>query len=115
MAYSQRDVVLVPFPFTDLSGSKNRPALIVSNSTVNRSSDVIVVMITTQNVDGVFKVELDNSHVDTDFKVHSSMNIHCKKIAVIQKNIITKCINKLTSDEKMEEILDKIKKNFDLN
>ena len=39
-------VVLVPFPFTNLSGSKVRPALIVS---VTRSgNDVIVVFITSR-------------------------------------------------------------------
>jgi mRNA interferase MazF len=30
VAYSFGDVVLVPFPFTDQSGTKKRPAVIVS-------------------------------------------------------------------------------------
>jgi mRNA interferase MazF len=30
--YSFGDVVLVPFPFTDQSGSKKRPAVIVSSA-----------------------------------------------------------------------------------
>lgn len=29
--YEQRDIVLVPFPYSDLTGAKQRPALIVSN------------------------------------------------------------------------------------
>lgn len=29
--YDQRDIVLIPFPYSDLTGSKQRPALIVSN------------------------------------------------------------------------------------
>lgn len=44
--YDQRDVVLLPFPYTDLTASKLRPALIISNSTVNNSSDRICLLIT---------------------------------------------------------------------
>jgi len=31
MRYKQGEIVLVPFPYSDLSGSKRRPVLIVSN------------------------------------------------------------------------------------
>jgi mRNA interferase MazF len=30
------DVILVPFPFTDQSGSKQRPAVIISSASYNR-------------------------------------------------------------------------------
>jgi len=29
--YKQKEIVLVPFPYSDLSSSKKRPVLIVSN------------------------------------------------------------------------------------
>ena len=38
------DIVLIPFPFTNLSGQKNRPALVL----VSSSEDLTVAFITTQ-------------------------------------------------------------------
>jgi mRNA interferase MazF len=35
-AYGFGDIVLVPFPFTDQSGAKKRPAVIVSSAAYNR-------------------------------------------------------------------------------
>ena len=39
------EVVLVTFPFTDLSGSKVRPTVVVSADDYNRGDDVVVVPI----------------------------------------------------------------------
>ena len=48
-SYKRGDVVLVPFPFTDLSTTKRRPALVVSSDEFNATrDDVIVVAITSQ-------------------------------------------------------------------
>ena len=43
------DVVLVPFPFTDQSATKQRPAVVVSREGYNRARpDVILMAITSQ-------------------------------------------------------------------
>lgn len=43
----QGDIVLIPFPFTDLSSVKQRPALIISSGEFNRTrQDVIALAIT---------------------------------------------------------------------
>jgi len=48
-AYSFGDVVLVPFPFTDQTASKKRPAVVVSADTYHqRRPDVIVMAVTSQ-------------------------------------------------------------------
>lgn len=47
--YKRGDIVLVPFPFTDFSTLKQRPALIISSDAFNRSrEDVILVALTSQ-------------------------------------------------------------------
>jgi mRNA interferase MazF len=49
IAYRFGDVVLVPFPFTDQSASKKRPAVIVSSAQYDqRRLDVILMAITSQ-------------------------------------------------------------------
>jgi mRNA interferase MazF len=41
--------VLVPFPFTDLTGSKQRPALVISPNRLNAiRDDVVLIAITSQ-------------------------------------------------------------------
>jgi mRNA interferase MazF len=49
MAHSFGEVVLVPFPFTDQSGAKKRPAVVVSSSGYNANRrDLIIMAITSQ-------------------------------------------------------------------
>jgi len=42
------DVVVVPFPFSEKTGSKRRPALVLSNASFNRSGHTVLAMITTR-------------------------------------------------------------------
>ena len=49
MNYEFGDVVLVPFPFTDQTAFKKRPAVIVSNKAYNSTRpDVVLMPITSQ-------------------------------------------------------------------
>jgi mRNA interferase MazF len=112
-AYTQKDVVLVKFPFTDLTSSKVRPAIVVSNNYINSSDDIIVVMLTTQPVDPTHCVEVNNSVVDTPFKTYTTMNANCKKIAVLHHSLIQKKITRVNNDDKFEEIISNIKSSFD--
>lgn len=50
IGYSFGDVVLVPLPFTDQSGSKKRPAVVISTDRYQRECpDLILMPITSQN------------------------------------------------------------------
>ncbi len=54
--YKFGDIVLVPFPFTDQSTTKKRPAVIISSNTYNQNRPDIVIMavISQSHVSGYF-------------------------------------------------------------
>ncbi len=46
MTYKPWEIVLLPFPFTDLSSAKKRPAIVLSSSLYNLEQDVVVLFLT---------------------------------------------------------------------
>ncbi len=48
--YKRGDVVLVAFPFTDLTTTKMRPAIVISSEKINRKFNDIVVAAVTSNI-----------------------------------------------------------------
>ena len=45
--YKQGDIILIPFPFTDLSTLKQRPAFVISSDSYNKiHTDIIICAIT---------------------------------------------------------------------
>jgi mRNA interferase MazF len=76
------DIVLIPFPFTDLSGIKNRPALIL----ISNESDLTVSFITTQlkwHEEADVKIE----PTQTNGLKRSSL-IRLSKLATIDKDLV---------------------------
>ena len=50
MPYRQGDIVLVSFPFTDLSSSKRRPALVLSPDSFNAAGEDLVLAAVTSHI-----------------------------------------------------------------
>ncbi len=48
MAFNNRDVVFVPFPYRDRLAEKTRPAVVVSGAAYNQLGDVVIAAITSQ-------------------------------------------------------------------
>lgn len=49
------DVVVVPFPFSDLSNSKKRPALVLASL---EGEDLILSQITSKNIFDSYSIEI---------------------------------------------------------
>ena len=47
MTCKQWDVVVVPFPFSDQPGAKQRPALVLSDQSFNTRGHTVLAMVTT--------------------------------------------------------------------
>ncbi|MYA63196.1 MAG: type II toxin-antitoxin system PemK/MazF family toxin [Gemmatimonadetes bacterium] len=63
MPYRQGDTVLVSFPFTDLSSSKRRPALVLSPDSFNAAGeDLVLAAVTSQITDDPNAVPLWQGH-----------------------------------------------------
>jgi mRNA interferase MazF len=76
-------IVLARFPFTDLSGNKRRPALVISREN-GRRSDVIVAFITSVQRTGADMAPIDPTP-DTGLKVASVVRFD--KVATLDKSI----------------------------
>jgi mRNA interferase MazF len=50
MMYNQGDILLIPIPFSDLTSSKKRPVLVLSNNDYNRKTEDIIVAAVTSNI-----------------------------------------------------------------
>lgn len=97
--YKQGEVVLVAFPFTDFSGVKQRPALVVSADWFNRANPDCVLVAITSNVPARLKRgELLFSASDLITAGLSKPSIvRAGKIFTLQQDLIRKPLGKLSA------------------
>ena len=94
------DVVVVPFPFSDLTQAKRRPALVIAQLEGN---DRILCQITSQHVRDPYAIELN----DSDFEMGAlkqKSNIRPSRMFTCDKGIILYRIGQLKSANKTEVI-----------
>ena len=96
------DVVVVPFPFSDLTQAKRRPALVIATL---EGDDVILCQITSKTVRDKYSITLDDSDFETG-SLKQSSNIRLNRIFTADSHIIFYRIGKLKT-EKLSEVVDK--------
>jgi len=100
MSLAKGDIVLVPFPFTDLTGTKLRPGLILWVD--NAGNDITLCFISSQNVTNVTLEEFVLDPSDTEFaatglKVVSKVRV--TRVVTIERKLITRRIGKLGANQ----------------
>jgi len=78
--YKKWDVILVPFPFTDLTSFKKRPSLIISPDNFNLNEDIVISFITS-NVSTYREI--------TDYKIKDLKSAGLPKPSIVKMKFAT--------------------------
>jgi mRNA interferase MazF len=93
-AYSFGDVVLVPFPFTDQTAIKKRPAVVVSSDAYNKTRPDVILMAITGHVSGYSRI---GERVVRHWKAAGLLKASTIKpiLTTIEKGLIVRALGKL--------------------
>jgi mRNA interferase MazF len=106
--YKQGEILLIPIPFSDLTSSKKRPVLVLSNSQYNsRTKDIVVAAITSNLETKEYSIEFTSDDlVEGELKVASCIRVD--KIYTLSQYIVVKRFGTVNV-----EILYKVKAKID--
>ncbi len=103
----QRDILLIPFPFSDQSGKKVRPVIIISKDEFNKDSEDILVVGVTSNISrDKYTLPLENKDLE-EGKLITKCFIKTENILKVDKELIIKKIGRIKK-EKFDLIIGKI-------
>ena len=106
--YKQRQIVLVPFPYSDLSSTKRWPVLIVSNDSYNKTfNDGLVCVITSNLRKDEYSVSFRTMILRSGVLPESSV-VKSHKLFTIHKDKIIKTFS-LVKEELFNQVNEKIK------
>ncbi|MFN3422987.1 MAG: type II toxin-antitoxin system PemK/MazF family toxin [Armatimonadota bacterium] len=97
------DIVVVPFPFADLTQAKRRPALVLAEL---EGGDLILCQITSQQVRDRYAIALE----ETDFEIGSlrqRSNIRPNRLFTADSHIVLYRVGRL-KEEKVNEVIEKV-------
>lgn len=97
------DVVVVPFPFSDLSESKRRPALVI---TPLEGEDILLCQITSQTVKDSYAILIEDKDFETGSLKQSSY-VRPNRLFTADTRIILYHVGRI-GNKKMKEVVRKI-------
>ncbi len=110
--YKQGEVILIPFPFTDLTTTKKRPGVIVSSERFNKKyNDVIVTAVTSQIPERIAEEEiLLSPQEQKEAGLPKTSLIKVGKIVTIDQRLIRKKLGAIphSTIRKLIETLEQI-------
>lgn len=108
--YRRWDLILVPFPFTDLTAAKRRPALVVSPDDYNAATGDVVIAFVTSRLGqdprpGDHRIALWR---ESGLPKPSTLRM---KLATVDSGIVRKRIGELATGER-DEVREKLREFF---
>ncbi len=97
------DIVVVPFPFSDLSDAKRRPALVVATMT---GDDVLLCQITSQATKDDWAIAIDSEDIE-DGSLKQSSNVRPNRLFTCDSGIILYRVGRLLLP-KQQQVTQKI-------
>ena len=105
----QRSIILMPFPYTDLSGAKKRPALVISSFDFNlKNEDVVCCLITSNPEDRQHAVKISSKDMEKGYLEFES-KIKPYRIFTINKRLIYRILGRLNL-QKSKLVIEEINK-----
>lgn len=92
MAYPRGAVVLVPFPFTDLSRQKPRPAVVVSGEAFHQENEDLILVALSSRIERRLRQtdfvvsEQDEGFSETGLRVSSL--VRCGKVITMHESLV---------------------------
>jgi mRNA-degrading endonuclease toxin of MazEF toxin-antitoxin module len=96
MNYKRGDVVILPFPFVTPDGTmqKARPALVISDHSIRRRfDDLILVGITSRRLDDVTEADYFEQS-----GLKKSSVVRCEYLMTVPKSLVTRKLGQLPND-----------------
>jgi len=109
--YKQGDIVLLPYPYTDLTETKQRPVAIVSKDSINKQN-FIVAKITSVIRNDWFSFPINAADIDTALRRKSEARTN--EVFTVHRSLIIKrlaCFKKVA----LRKLTDKIKDNISVD
>ena len=101
--FKQGDIVLVEFPFSDGEGNKIRPALVISNTSINHVDELILLPITGTDFNDGLGFRIYQNEVDAPMPKPSFIRMN--KVASLDNRLIIRKINRLKISY-LEQVID---------
>ena len=97
------DVVVIPFPFSDLSQSKRRPALVLS---VLQGDDLILCQITSKSIKDNYAIPVDENDFESG-SLNLESNMRPNRLFTADNHIILYRIGNIKII-KLNQVIDKV-------
>ena len=96
--YNQREILIIPIPYTDLSSQKKRPVVVISNNQYNDVMEDIIVVAMTSNVEKRdYSILISNKDMEKGSLLYESM-IRVDKIYTLKQSIVIKKFGSLKKE-----------------